>query len=89
LKKLFCDNFSASVSKLSSIKAKIKATESLIEAVRNIIRTRKSLAASVYLLRRDCERKSFKKSLNASLNENIFLKEIQIKSQTTFSVKLL
>ena len=64
-------------------------TESLVDAVRNIIRTKKSLASSLYLLSRERHQKKHKKSLNSSLNENILVKAIEIQSHQIFSVKHL
>ena len=63
--------------------------ESLVDAVRNIIRTKKSLASSLYLLSRERHQKKQKKLLNSSLNENILVKAIKLPSNQIFSVKHL
>ena len=49
-KSLIYSNLGANDSKLSTIKAEIKATHCQIDAVTNICRTKKGLAKSVYAL---------------------------------------
>ena len=62
--------------KLDSARAKITITQNRVSAVRSILRSRKFLSASVYVLSNTSRKKKANTKCNHSLNETIFVNEI-------------